>query len=709
MKKLLLTLAVIICIFTPLHALATEDNIDLFSLSLEELLNVKIVSVSKIEQKTSEAPATIRVITSDQIRQRGYQNLDEALKDIPGMDLTGVGGAYPYIHTIRGSFGDENRRLLLMVDGIVENSLNGGFEMAGAAYTLHNIERIEIIYGPASALYGANAYSGLINIITKQGKKNRGIEATVGRGSFDMKMSNLYLNFGTDDKSNNIDFSLAASWLDSRGEEYSNRHPNYSANFLDDGYSLVTRLSYQTESNKTTLGVHVYDMPMGIGTFGNSYTRFFNLPQASELNPGERGFVQHSFGGQESALWHSSFRTFYAQNDYQVSESFSLFTRLQFRKTGLKDDSYSYSSRSGEDFFNFIGQHESDGYGAEIQGIYDLGNGKSLTGGFQYNNNDLEKGYRELEIDSGVTMIDGLPILNANGSFQARKGVSTINKGYYLQYVFPTKLAGDTNFTVGIRYDENTLYGHSFTPRVGAVNKWNENLTFKLLYGQAFRAPTPFELFSASVARIENPKLEPETVDSYEFSSTYVKDDFQFIATLFYNDMDNVIVEGIPVQNTTKFQIQNIGTAQINGIEFEIIYFVRENLKFFANLTYQDANQNIGQGEVEIPNIAGIKGNINVDYQLNDNLNLNLTANWVGDRSVMPTNPLPEVDGYVIYNLTMTKSKFLVDDLSYQLKLTNLFDTEYEDPGIKAADGDQWGTIHEQPGRSVLFTLTYKM
>src|SRR5438105_2604136 len=127
----------------------------LSTFSLEELMSIKVITASKYEQKINEAPSTMLVITAKQIEERGYEELDDALRDIPGMDLQHVSGAFPVIRTFRGMYGDENRRLLFMIDGIVENSIIGGFEMGGPAYSLHNAERIEIIWGPGSALYGA--------------------------------------------------------------------------------------------------------------------------------------------------------------------------------------------------------------------------------------------------------------------------------------------------------------------------------------------------------------------------------------------------------------------------------------------------------------------------------------------------------------------------------------------------------------------------
>jgi len=164
-----------------------EKMMELLEMDLEEIYNIKVVSASKKSEKLTEAPATMVVITDEMIKERGYESLEDALRDIPGFDLVNVQGIFPVIWAQRGLYGDENKRTLLMIDGIVENNLMEGNVLGGPQYTLHNVKRIEVIYGPASALYGANAFSGIINIITKKGKDINGIEYYSGFGSYNTR------------------------------------------------------------------------------------------------------------------------------------------------------------------------------------------------------------------------------------------------------------------------------------------------------------------------------------------------------------------------------------------------------------------------------------------------------------------------------------------------------------------------------------------
>lgn len=216
---------------------AQEDSVYQIStlkrLSIEELLNIEVVTASRIGQKLSEAPATMLVITSQQIEERGYEELDDALRDIAGIDLIHVSGGFPSIRTFRGMYGDENRRILFLIDGIVENSLIGSFEMGGPAYSLHNVERIEIIWGPGSALYGANAFGGVINMITKKGENMKALYFQKGAGSYNTSFEKLMVGI----KKSNFDISFSGSNYSTDGPRFTNRDPNYSNAYVDNARS----------------------------------------------------------------------------------------------------------------------------------------------------------------------------------------------------------------------------------------------------------------------------------------------------------------------------------------------------------------------------------------------------------------------------------------------------------------------------------------
>ncbi|MCX7716410.1 MAG: TonB-dependent receptor plug domain-containing protein [Endomicrobia bacterium] len=154
--------------------------------SIEDLLfseEILIVSASKFEEKLMDAPATVIVITEQQIEERGYQDLKDVLLDISGLDVTpnvgGENGGWQVL--MRGIFG--NNKIQVLLNGIRLNPASGDRFVWGNNIPLGNIKRIEIIYGPASALYGADAFAGIINLITKDVHDINGNKVFLGYGT----------------------------------------------------------------------------------------------------------------------------------------------------------------------------------------------------------------------------------------------------------------------------------------------------------------------------------------------------------------------------------------------------------------------------------------------------------------------------------------------------------------------------------------------
>ncbi|OJV19604.1 MAG: hypothetical protein BGO30_06995 [Bacteroidetes bacterium 41-46] len=148
---------------------------EILRMSFADLMNTKVVSASKVSQQIKDVSATVQVITAEQIKERGYFTLEEALGDLPGFQFRNMLGFNSYIF-MRGA-PSQNNLIILMVDGVQINELNSGGFYAGGQFNMSNIEMIEVVYGPASTLYGTNAVSGIINIITKKSRWGKTIIA----------------------------------------------------------------------------------------------------------------------------------------------------------------------------------------------------------------------------------------------------------------------------------------------------------------------------------------------------------------------------------------------------------------------------------------------------------------------------------------------------------------------------------------------------
>ncbi len=685
----------------------TQDTIltldNLKELSLEELMNIMVVTASGKEQKISEAPSTMRVITAQQIQERGYEKLEDVLRDIVGVDLVHVYGHAPTFITFRGMYGDENRRILFMIDGIVENDLMGDFKMGGPAYSLHNVERIEIMWGPGSALYGANAFGAVINIITQKGEDINGLHYQKGYGSFNTSVDNVLLGI----KKSNIDLALSASLFNTDGPFFANRHPRYSNSYVNNAYSFNGNIIYTIKKFKTTLGGRVYQTPGGHGELTQSPTVLLGLPAQGNENSGKAGQMQSDFNGEKATRQESFARTIFLQSEYTPNSKLTLFVRGQYRETGRSDKSYDYQNLPGT---NYIIRNRFALYANRIKGEisanYIFTEHHTLSAGVQYSQDNLERGFRETIPDTRFDTIENIPVTNLLATFKPREYIIQDNIGAYLQYVLNTTLLNKTNLTIGGRYDNNSVYGTTINPRVGIINQPDEKITFKLLYGSAFRAPTNFELYSIGGIRIANPDLKPEKIQTYEANIIYAPEKILLVqANLFQNELRDVIVQDAPAPGG-KVQNQNVGTASIKGIEANLVIITAKSVEAFLGFTYQKGIQNNGTISSNIPNIATVKGNVGISIHFAKLLSISLIENWVGDRSVPVSNPLGRVDGYFISNLVISTNKLFNNRISASLNIRNLFNQTYYDPGIRSADGNFYPTVHNQPGINGLFKIT---
>nr|MDA3861487.1 TonB-dependent receptor plug domain-containing protein [Melioribacteraceae bacterium] len=179
----------------PLYSQKTDSLTSqvLFNMSLEDLMDVKVTSVSKYEQNLSAAPASVMVITEDEIKNNIYHFLSDVLKDISFIDIVDNARGFGELYTIKGIEG--NDRFLVLIDGKKLNQANGSFLSVGNSISVSFAERIEIISGPSSAIYGADAFSGIINIISNNPSDGVNVDVKADYGSFNSIHSNINIQY----------------------------------------------------------------------------------------------------------------------------------------------------------------------------------------------------------------------------------------------------------------------------------------------------------------------------------------------------------------------------------------------------------------------------------------------------------------------------------------------------------------------------------
>ncbi|NVJ58755.1 MAG: TonB-dependent receptor [Gammaproteobacteria bacterium] len=685
------------------QTLAYQEN-DPLNMSLSELLNVQVTSATKVATALKDAPATMIVISYSDIKNRGYKNLDDVMRDLPAVDLVDVHGTFPLVWAPRGAYGDENKRTLVLIDGIVENNILEGNVLSGPQYSLHNVKRIEVLWGPASALYGANAFSGVINIITKKGADINGTELEYLTGSYDSQA----FKFLSGAKFNDFEFSLSGSVLSTDGPVFKERNPNYNSSYVDEAYSLVLRASY----NNNRFGFHRFDRPMGYGQFANSANELFGLPlfgyNNSEGQAVDDSLAPTTINGQKGTLWHSVTSSSFVELNQQLSD-YQLKQTFYYRETGIEDDSYAYTLLDNEwAFIPFT--HESYLWGADLQMDHISDNGNHVIVGLDFENADVEKGYRETFVQQVS------PVIRQIGD--NRISDTYINKSLYAQYQFSFSEEKSTLYTLGARYDDNNIYGSSFNPRLSVVNKLSEKLTIKTLFSTAFRAPNSFDLFAKTTVRIANPDLKPETTKNFEINLSHQLSPYSFVEYIaFYKQLDDTIVSNVPIgdidnDGSIDTQNQNTGGANIYGVELRSQFRFSNNSSVFFNLSGQESEINSVENTFqsgfnqEVPNIAKWKANFGVSWYINDRQNTYFAGRYVGSRSTTFSNPRNSIKSYFVADLVWNFEYSKAAELS--LRINNLFDATYFDPAVRSANGLNFPTQYEYPGTNLALSITLK-
>ncbi len=694
--------------FTPFIARSQNDTIpevnQLLDLSLEQLMNIRVVTASGYLQTVAEAPSTITVITSKQIQERGYEQLEDALRDVPGIDMIHINGYAPTLFYFRGMYGAENLRALLMIDGVPENNIIGSNDMAGPVYSLHNIERVEIVWGAISALYGANAFGGVINMITKKGADINGFNFDQGFGSFNTNFKKLSLGL----KKNKLEFSAAGTLYSTDGPRFHNRDPIYSASFVDNAYSFNTAISYYAKKSTITMGYRNYHTVTGWGTYSNSPTVYLHLPPQGNGNIGLVGLLQRDFRNERPGVIISFLRTWFLQNEYRASEKLKLLARLVYRETGTGDDSYLYVTADGNRMIRAKVATYSNRVAGELTANYNISDKHKIFAGVGFNQDNVEEGGRATTFDlTTIYLVDGRDtVVNLSSVFRPRRSDIRNNIGGYLQYVLSSSLFKKTEFTFGARYDHHSYFGSTFNPRISIVNNPSSRWTFKFQFGTAFRAPTNLEVYQTPGGNFQ---IKPERIKTFEINAIYLpRNNLRFQLNGYRNELTDVVI----LSNLSGLTVnKNPGVFTIHGVEAIADFDITKTISGFVNFTFTDTwGKNLLTGDSgRLPGIAAVKGNAGLTFRSTDFLTISLSGNWVGERRSPRTSPYGPVDGYFLTNCSVTTARLFKDRVTASLNIHNLFNVRWLDPGFRTADGLLYATVLEQPGINAVFKIGIRL
>jgi iron complex outermembrane receptor protein len=649
-------------LFQALTAYAETDAKfeQLLSLSLEDLSNIKVNISTNSKQVLSKAPSIVTVITAEDIKATGSANLTEILQSVPGIyTKTNLFGARPTV-TFRGA---ESSHTLLMVNGIPQRDLVWNPEIFSRGMPTSMIERIEIIRGPGSALYGSDASAGVINIITKTASGIRQAEAGVRAGSFNTGEG--WVQHGG--KWNDFDFSFTAEMMHT------------------DGYNPYIAADAQTAKDKTTgtavsyapgyaqYGYDNKDLRFSIGS-GNwqllaDYTQKSNvktgLSGAGVLDPVTNG--QSSRFNMQQIYNNEAFA-----RDWGLNAELHVFHLDYTSGDGFQERPPGYTDATGTYPAGQINQNRSAEYGLgyEVSGHYSGVKDHTIRLG---GGSDLENLYFVEQFvnfgkgPNGSTLPPGGPLVNVSDTPYAF-APEKIRQISHLFLQDTWVFSQSWELTAGARYDQYSDFGDTLNPRLALVWQSTDSLTTKLMYGQAFRAPSFLQLYSLTAATNPNPNLKPEKSNTWDLSFSYrATSDLNLGLTLYQFTQTDLIA----ADATNTFQ--NSGNKTSNGIEVEAMWQATRTLRVSGNLSSRDDITNQSYA-VPLP-VPKQKAYLRTDWLFMPNWNWNLQANWTGEHlPLAPGDKRMQIDAYTVVDTTLRY--FHRRDWEFAASIRNMFDTD---------------------------------
>lgn len=653
----------VLLIFGHLPLACATDEEDLFALPLEQLLNVKISSASRTAQSSSDTPAAVSVLTKADIRTFGWRTLAEALSAIRGLYIsndrkyTSV-GQRGYLKT-----GDYNSRVLLMIDGrrMNDNVFDEGHFGEDFLLDMDMIERIEYMSGSGSTLYGANAMLGVINVVTKHGGDIKGTQLAADVGSFGTYRGRL--SYG--DK-----FSNGAEVLLNGSEYYSGGVKNLH---YDEFQSINNGNAYKMDVERATKLFGKFSFE-GLTLTAGYADRYKRLPT---------GLNQSIFNDKDNFVRD---KRAYANLDYDKALTNTLSLQVRGFYQGLE-----YYSHSPSDL-SFLGVNRTV--------FYDAASGRWWGGDITFIGTQFQDHTWAAGIDFQYDQRQHLEhyFINPPNFLSGSSNRDGWRAGLYFEDEY--RFAKDWLLNVGMRLDYHHMVNNlNFSPRVGLIWHATPELTAKLIYSRAFRAPNVFERdFEIMPFRYGNPNNKAEHITSYEAIAEWQSDDgIKLLGSFFYNKMHDFL----EIQEQSSMNIYtNDDHMHMYGVELDAQKRWKEGRLLKASWAY---TQGYDEDQCGVWAANSPRHLIKLHYAeplFDKKANLALEGLMVSRRKTLSDR---SARAYSLLNLNLSTAQ-LFYGWQASVGIYNLFDSHYQ---MVAPEGHLQDTL-DMNGRSVRFKLEYQ-
>lgn len=636
-------------LFAP--ALANAQQPDLSDLALKELVAIDVfTSASLIPTQLNKAPGTVYTFQREDFQRFGVRRLDDLLQFVPGLQIN----QYRKRHRsawARGVLNRYNDKMVLMIDGVRVRQLYYNHFSLGDNLPLEYVDSVEVILGPASSLYGANAFSGIISVTTRRFSEANQVEASLEAGDNQRTKSTALYN------SSNL--QLFASHLDQEAPFSTDRNSFIGGNSLqplDENYSNIhikaqpyPRLILQLDYNRSETPF------LYIPSTQDAYIDSDNLSLSAHY---EAGSIDE--GQLETTLYYQKDNT----REYEREK----LTQAQ----GYEE--YQNGTMAGASL-TLLKQYSPHTLAGGLSWQYEQAENTNYTRHYHYSS--------------------GFLTTPETGNLLSEPGIANNDYAAFLQDIW--EISPEINLTAGGRYDHFEKFGGYFNHRTALVYTPDSQKTWKIQHGTAIRTPGFREYLKVLEGTLFKPPIvDAERITLTELGYRYQWDKANLNINLFKSRIDDFIQEVPTPDDADEYFTNSSSVYRMQGVELLLNLRPTTKLNTHIGISYLETQTDDGS----LPYLASWIGSLQTDYQLTPDHMLGASMIYNSNRE--DSNSFDD-NAKSFATLNMFGSGRLTRELDYSFGIDNLFDKKVMDP---AAD---FGTQHnnERSEREIWFRLQW--
>ncbi len=660
------------------QSLDADDEEALFELYGDE----DMISVATgMRQSIAKAPAVATVITAQDILTMGATDLDEVLETVPGLHVARNNFGYAPIYTVRGIYSNYSPQVLVLINGIpITNLYNGDRNLIWGGMPVRAIARIEVIRGPGSAIYGAEAFAGVISIITKSPDDIEQTTVGVRTGSFNTKDGWILAS----DSWGETDVALTLEYHKTDGQDEkidADAQTELDAAFGTDASLAPGPVNLSRENLDVRFDATYQDLRFRAGLqrrrdFGNGAGVAEALDQHNRYASDRRNFDLTYHNATLAQDWDLTVQLSYLDTSQEVEEDLIIYPSGvnilgEVFPNGMVGNPEVYERHSRlnvSTFFTGFERHQLRfGAGYYLGEIYKV------------------KECKNFRIDplTGFPIALGGELVDVSGS----PSVFLEEGDRQNRYAFVQDQWGfieDWELTWGVRYDDFSDFGDTFNPRAALVWSTRHDLTMKLLYGRAFRSPSYAELLiKNNPAIIGNPDLDPEEIDSLELAFDYRPVERVRLGLNIFAYRWKDIIQYVANVGAIGSTAQNSGKQYGKGFEMELNWQVTGELDISGNFSYQDSEERPedGTAKSDAANAPQQQLYLAAKWRFLEIWSVQSQVNYVLDRARAEVDSRSAVDDYAVMDLTLRRISNN-GNWGAAVSIRNLFDSDAREPSL---------------------------